>query len=85
MREILINNGPYEIALDEKEVSKLYCENLLLKDILLLILNQDVADKNWDIHLTYEEALKEAYSIYLNSNYNQEFIKSIFAKYSNIS
>jgi hypothetical protein len=61
-----------------EDVKRIYEQNEILKDAALLFLNKEEADKNWDIHMSYEEAKDLTKEILIKSGYNKEFLEKVF-------
>ena len=49
-----------------------------LRDAFLVLLNPEVAEKNWDIPFTRDEVIQYAREMYNELDYNPEFISKIF-------
>lgn len=78
MEKIKIKSGIYEVELTTEDVKRIYEQNEILKDAALLFLNKEEADKNWDIHMSYEEAKDLTKEILIKSGYNEEFLEKVF-------
>ena len=78
LEKIKIKSGLYEIELTTEDVKRIYEQNEILKDAALLFLNKEEAEKNWDIHMSYEEAKDLTREILIKSGYNKEFLEKVF-------
>ena len=82
----ILSNEEFEIFNSMSRYDKIHSfrlynfllKNEILKDAALLFLNKEEAEKNWDIHMSYEEAKDLTREILIKSGYNKEFLEKVF-------
>lgn len=78
-KTVKFKSGILEIELDGEQVKEMYEDNEILRDACIIFLNEEAANKNWDIYMDMEESKKCVKEILIKKGYNLKFLEEVFS------